>query len=159
MGNKQSRVDSLSYIEEIVYSNTPGYWKTEEDLFETNEKARRIIEVSGTVLDLKDVPIYKTPPSLCSRTELVELDLSSNPLNQNFTEEMSQLVNLKILNVRKCNFNSVPYGLSKIFSLTKLNISRNNIGTSYSELSFLTNCNSKIKFKFRIIKSNGKIFT
>ena len=139
MGNKQSRVDSLSYIEEIVYSNTPGYWKTEEDLFETNEKARRIIEVSGTVLDLKDVPIYKTPPSLCSRTELVELDLSSNPLNQNFTEEMSQLVNLKILNVRKCNFNSVPYGLSKIFSLTKLNISRNNIGTSYSELSFLTN--------------------
>ena len=90
-------------------------------------------------MDLSGSSLYCTPPSLCFRTELIELDLSCNPIKEYFTEEMTQLTNLQILNLRRCDLTNIPFALSKMNQLIKLDISENNIGISYLGLTNLTN--------------------
>ena len=123
---------------EKVPDALPGPWTTEEELFSANVKARAIRSV-GPVLSLKAASLYCTPPSLCGRTELVELDLSVNPIKEHFSKDMTKLTNLKSLVLTECYFKSVPKVLGRMLSLTSLNLSSNNIENSYSILGALTN--------------------
>ena len=153
MGNKNTKVENESKPsthknqDNVTCNKTkkeesyefPGPWKNEIMLFDTNIKAKRIIEVKGNVLDLKAASLYVTPPSLCSRIELIELDLSLNPIKQHFTDEMTKLTNLQTLIIKECYFHSIPIPMMKMISLRKLDLSNNNISSSYSELRTLTN--------------------
>ena len=142
MGNSNSKCEEEKggkIQEKTEPVEFPGPWKNEKMLFDTNIKAKRIIEVEGNVLDLKSASLYLTPPSLCSRTELKELNLSLNPIKQHFTDGMTKLTNLETLIITECYFNSIPIPMTKMISLRVLDLSKNNISSSYRVLRSLTN--------------------
>ena len=100
---------------------------------------RKIKECKDSILNLRKITLGYTPPSLCLLTRLETLDLSFNKIRNRFSEDMTNLVNLKTLGIRSCKMKSIPSPLTRMISLTDLDIGRNDIGKTYSELRNLTN--------------------
>ena len=140
MGNKNSKTSKRSsYSGAVSIPDRQQLLEQEESLFESNAKARKILEEEGTSLDLENSSLTFAPPSLCSRTELIELNLSLNPIRERFLNDMTQLVNLKTLELKSCALPVVPMSLRRMYSLTKLDLSNNSISASCGELRCLTN--------------------
>ena len=132
---KHSKIQEEDKEDELL----PGPYKSETALYENNTKARRIIDHVGTHLDLRGAGLHWIPLSLCNRIELTSLDLSNNPLQDYFREEMTNLVNLRKLFISKWGMTSIPNSLLRMDSIITLYIDGENLHDCYSLLNQMTN--------------------
>lgn len=91
-----------------------------------------------TVLDLSGLGLTSIPSDVFSRTELVELNLSSNRLTGAPQAEIRHLQNLKALDLSDNALTGLPAELGQLKNLQTLNVSNNKLTGLPLELGNLT---------------------
>lgn len=81
----------------------------------------------GLVLDLSGQNLTRVPPHVLERTDLEELDLSTNMLSGALPSEIGRLKKLKILNVSSNEMTGVPAEVGQLTNLEILDLSNNKL--------------------------------
>ncbi len=103
------------------------------------EKPNVITNSSGTVLDLSNQGLTKTPAYVFSETHIQELDLSYNNLTGSLQAEVRHLQNLKVLDLSNNQFTGVPAEIGQLKNLEVLDLSNNQLTGLPNELGNLSN--------------------
>ena len=94
---------------------------------------------SGTVLNLSNQGLTRTPNSVFAETSLRELNLSNNNLDGSLQAEIRNLQALRVLDLSENEFTGVPAEIGQLKNLEILDLSNNNLTGLPHELGNLSN--------------------
>lgn len=101
-------------------------------------ESRNAIELTKR-LDLSGQGLTKVPANVFERTDLIELDLSSNVLTGSLQAEIRHLQKLKVLDLSDNQMTGVPAEIGQLSNLEELDLSNNQLTGLPYELGNLSN--------------------
>src|SRR3989344_3454639 len=103
------------------------------------------------VLNLSGQGLTQAPSYIFTRTDIEELNLSSNALSGSLQAEVRHLQNLKVLNLSNNTFTGVPAEIGQLKNLEVLNLSNNQLTGLPYELGNLS--------KLRLLDISGNAYS
>jgi Leucine-rich repeat (LRR) protein len=93
----------------------------------------------STKMDLSGTGLTSVPGNIFDRSDLIELNLSSNSLTGALPSQLGQLKNLRVLNASRNLMTGVPAEIGKLSKLEELDLSNNQLTGLPNEIGNLSN--------------------
>lgn len=100
---------------------------TELDQVENNNDIEVPVVAKNRTLDLHGQELIKVPEYVFGRTDIEELNLSSNQLEGALQAEVRHLQNLRVLNLSNNRFTGIPAEVGQLSNLEILDLSNNTL--------------------------------
>ncbi len=117
----KTQEDTISNTNDSVSSGN-----TEVDQVENNNSEVSVV-ANKPILDLHGQELIKVPEYVFGRTDIEELNLSSNQLEGALQAEVRHLQNLRVLNLSNNRFTGIPAEVGQLSNLEILDLSNNTL--------------------------------